>query len=78
MLFSLLLKVRCRLNYLTMVDYGDNVRQSEFLKEIGDFHDVDDYASCAPWQLMAWFFIPSIRSLSIWLRSTEGLFTQNE
>lgn len=66
MLFFLCsLKVRCRFNYLNMLDYGGNVRQSEFLKEIGNFHDVDDYASCAPWQLMAWFFMPTIRSLSI-------------
>jgi len=45
-------------NYLS---YGGNVRQSEFLKEIRDFHDVGGYASCVPWQFMTWFSILSMR-----------------
>jgi len=50
-----------------MVDYGGNVRQSELLEEIGDFNDVPGYPTCDSEQFMAWFYLPSIQSLSIWL-----------
>lgn len=64
-------------NSLRMVDYGGNVRQSEFLEKIGDFNDVPGYPICDSEQFMAWFYLPSIQSLSIWLRSTEGVLNVN-
>lgn len=64
-------------NYLSMIYYGGNVRQSDYRGDWGHFY-YRCYPSCAPWQFMAWFYLPSVRSLFIWLRSTEGLFMQNE
>ena len=66
-------------NSLMTVDYGSNVPQSERLDEVFKINlDSDGYPSCDPDQFMAWFHLPSVQSISIWLRSFQGVITQKE
>ena len=58
---------------LVTVDYGSNVRIAEYMKEISDIDYVDGYPPCDPDQFMAWFYLPSVKSLAIWLRSMKGV-----
>lgn len=39
---------------------------------------VDGYPPCDPDQFMAWFHLPSVQSISIWLRSFEGVITSEK
>lgn len=58
---------------LVTVDYGSNVRIAEYMKEISDLDYVDGYPPCDPDQFMAWFHLPSVISLAIWLRSLKDV-----
>lgn len=57
---------------LETVDYGGTVRLTGEIEAIGDLEYVDGYPYCDPQQSMPWFYLPSLTSLSIWLRSMEG------
>ena len=74
-LFSAPEGVLSTFNRLTTVDYGSNVRQSELLEEIEDFDSAPGYPACDPDQFMAWFYLPSIRSLAIWLRNANDVIS---
>ncbi|GAB1197199.1 hypothetical protein APSETT444_006490 [Aspergillus pseudonomiae] len=54
--------------YLEAVDCGGNVPIAEDEDE-----DPDSYPPYNPDQFMAWFCLPSLRYLNIWLRDIEGL-----
>ena len=62
---------------LTVADYGGNVTGPEFI----DFHVLNftphGLPGCDPDQFMAWFHLPSINSLSIWLRSFKDVLTMD-
>ena len=62
---------------LTVADYGGNVTGPEFI----DFHVLNftphGLPDCDPDQFMAWFHLPSINSLSIWLRSFKDVLTMD-
>lgn len=53
-------------NSLEIVDYGGNARIQEEIRAIGD----PDWHSQ---QFMPWFYLPSLRSLCIWIRSMDGI-----
>lgn len=64
---------------LTSIDYGSNVPLSERLDEVFNTDlDSDGYPPCDPNQFMAWFHLPSIQSISIWLRSFQDVNTQGK
>ena len=66
-------------NSLTTVDYGSNVPMSEnWNLGLDDPDYMDGYPLCDPNQFMAWFHLPSIRSLSIWLRSCQDVITSQQ
>ena len=60
---------------LTVADYGGNVTGPEFM----DFNALDfephGLPDCDPDQFMAWFHLPSINALAIWLRSFKDVLT---
>lgn len=60
---------------LTVADYGGNVTGPEFI----DFNALDfephGLPDCDPDQFMAWFHLPSINALAIWLRSFKDVLT---
>lgn len=60
---------------LATVDYGSNVPSSEEYDPEFTRSDVEGYPPCEPGQFMAWFHLPSIQSLSIWLRTFQGAMT---
>lgn len=66
-------------NSLTTVDYGSNVPMSEnrHLGLYGPYY-IDGYPLCDPNQFMAWFHLPSIRSLSIWLQRSQDVITSQQ
>lgn len=66
-------RVVAKFNSLVTVNYGGNARQSDQLEGIGDFVDFPGYPAWDPDQFMAWSYLPSIKSLSIWLRSVKDL-----
>lgn len=62
---------------LTTVDYGSNVPLSE--EEIPLVESFPEgYPSCEPDQFMAWFHLPFVESISIWLRSFRDAITSQE
>ena len=66
-------------NSLTTVDYGSDVPMSEsWHLGTDDPYYMDGYPVCDPNQFMAWFRLPSIRSLSIWLRSSQDIITSQQ
>ena len=64
-----------KFEYLTTVDYGSNVPLSEECDPMFNSWDIDGYPPCEPKQFMAWFHLPSIQSLSIWLRTFQDVLT---
>lgn len=58
---------------LATVDYGSNVRLAEYLNELSKMDDVDGYPDFNPDQFMAWFYLPSVKSLAIWLQSLKDV-----
>ena len=55
-----------KFNHLVTVDYGSNVPLSQ---ADDDLSYPKGYPSCEPKQFMAWLHLPSVQSISIWLRS---------
>ena len=64
-----------KFEYLATVDYGSNVPLSEEYDREYTRGYVEGYPPCELGQFMAWFHLPSIQSLSIWLRTFEGVMT---
>ncbi|KAE8360701.1 hypothetical protein BDV27DRAFT_37325 [Aspergillus caelatus] len=63
-----------RFTHLNIVDYGSNVPiAEEFDGLYNDFDTTAGYPLCDPDQFMAWFYLPAIQSLSIWLRSFKDV-----
>lgn len=61
---------------LDTIDYGSNVPLTEEFDPM--FHDFDKMNGYPPNdldQFMAWFHMPSILSISIWLRRFQGVIT---
>lgn len=65
---------------LTAIDYGSNVPLSEEFDPLltRRLEKVDGYPPCDPGQFMAWFHLPKVQSISIWLRNFEGVITSEE
>lgn len=64
-----------RFQYLEEVDYGGNARIMEPIEEDVDFDTIAGYPDCEPEQFMAWFYLPSLKSLAIWLRDARDIGT---
>ena len=61
---------------LTAIDYGSNVpRSEEFDPIFNTFDKLNGYPPCDPNQFMAWFHLPSIQSIFIWLRSCQDVMS---
>ncbi|CAI7581222.1 unnamed protein product [Penicillium glandicola] len=61
-----------RFSELSVVEYGLNVPGSRILNEtIWDF--TDPFPICNLAQFAGWFYLPSLKSLEIWLQSLEGV-----
>ncbi|KAJ5263472.1 hypothetical protein N7478_011077 [Penicillium angulare] len=60
-------------NFLTHVDYGANVRRDEMSFGEALIHEEPGYPECNPKQFPAWFYLPALRSLKIWLRTKKGI-----
>ena len=57
---------------LSVVEYGLNVPGARRSNEtISDF--IDAFPVCDPEQFAGWFYLPSLKSLEIWLQSFEGV-----
>lgn len=68
-LFSAPEGVLARFEKLEVVDYGSNVPPLE----AEDFESLGDFPACDPEQFMAWFYLPSLKVLEIWLRDLDGM-----
>ena len=64
-----------KFEFLATVDYGSNVPLAEEYNPIYTRSDVEGYPPCEPGQFMAWFHLPSIQSLSIWLRTFQDVMS---
>lgn len=60
--------------HLAIVDYGGNVPLSEEEEPLCG-HYPEGYPACDPSQFMAWFHLPSVVSISIWLRNFQDVIT---
>lgn len=60
-------------HFLTDVDYGANVRRDEVSYGHPEIYDEPGYPECNPEQFPAWFYLPALRSLKIWLRTKQGI-----
>lgn len=63
---------------LTNVDYGSNVRRDSTCwwpadGQLYPYPEVHAYPECNPEQFPAWFYLPALRSLKIWLRTKQGI-----
>lgn len=63
--------------HLATVDYGSNVPLSEEEDPLHEYY-TEGYPSCDPSQFMAWFHLPSVVSISIWLRDFEDIITSQK
>lgn len=61
-----------KFRHLTEVDYGGNVRLSETFEDFPTINEGEGYPLCDPDQFPAWFYLPSLKSLTIWLRTKES------
>lgn len=63
--------------HLATVDYGSNVPLSEEEEPLYE-HYPEGYPSCDPSQFMAWFHLPSVVSISIWLQNFQDAITSQK
>ncbi|PKY06973.1 hypothetical protein P168DRAFT_301990 [Aspergillus campestris IBT 28561] len=59
--------------FLETVDYGSNARIAERIEEEIDLDTVEGYPDCEPEQFKAWFYLPSLKALAIWLRDARDI-----
>lgn len=67
-----------RFDLLTRVDYGSNIRRDSTCwwpvdGQLYPYPEVHAYPECNPEQFPAWFYLPALRSLKIWLRTKQGI-----
>ncbi|KAJ5716031.1 uncharacterized protein N7483_013212 [Penicillium malachiteum] len=55
------------------VDYGGNIRRDKLSDGPDVIDDEPGYPQCNPQQFPAWFYLLSLRSLTIWLRTKQGV-----
>ncbi|KAJ5605335.1 hypothetical protein N7510_010489 [Penicillium lagena] len=60
-----------RFYLFTNVDYGANVRRDEMSFGEPLIYEEPGYPECNPDQFPAWFYLPALRSLKIWLRTKQ-------
>lgn len=60
-----------KFNDLETVDYGTNVPEGEYISHFSQIDKTDGYPSCHPNQFMAWFRLPSVKSLGLWTQSLQ-------
>lgn len=60
-------------NSIETVHYGGNARIQEEIRAIGDLRYADGYPDWHSQQFMLWFYLPSLRSLRIQIRSIDGI-----
>lgn len=78
-LFSAPKGVLSSFDSLRAIDYGSNVPLSEEFDPLFNIFDkLDGYPPCDPGQFMAWFHLPSIQSISIWLRTFEDVILNED
>lgn len=63
-----------RFTDLQVADYGSNAPPAEPF-DMDDALSAHGFPPCDPDQFIAWLYLPSLRSLEIWLRSLKGLDT---
>jgi hypothetical protein len=64
-----------RFTHLADVEYGVNAPETPFFgDEVYDY--MDGLPKCNPDQFRAWFFLPSLRSLEVWLQSLDGVLNE--
>lgn len=63
--------------HLRTVDYGSNVPLSEEEVPLHEYYS-EGYPSCDPSQFMAWFHLPSVVSISIWLRDFPDILVSQQ
>ncbi|CAI7633805.1 unnamed protein product [Penicillium viridicatum] len=61
-----------RFSQLSVVEYGLNVPGSRWFNEMR-WNFVDAFPVCDPDQFAGWFYLPSLKSLEIWIQSFEGV-----
>ncbi|KAJ5721978.1 hypothetical protein N7488_000013 [Penicillium malachiteum] len=55
------------------VDYGGNIRRDKLSDGPDVIDDEPGYPYCNPQRFPPWFYLPSLRSLTIWLRTKQGI-----
>lgn len=59
---------------LEFVDYGANFLEADFIDYASRIDKVSGYSCCCnPNQFMAWFHLPSIKHLKLWIQSLQML-----
>ncbi|KAL4807649.1 hypothetical protein BDV18DRAFT_106614 [Aspergillus unguis] len=58
---------------LTDVDYGANICRDRISFGIPEIYNDPGYPECNPEQFAAWFYLPALRSLKIWLQTKKGI-----
>ena len=61
-----------RFSQLSVVEYGLNVPGSRKYNETR-WNFIDAFPICNPDQFAGWFYLPSLKSLEIWIQSFEGV-----
>lgn len=64
-----------RFSHLAEVEYGVNAPETPFLSDEAEDY-MDGLPKCNPDQFRAWFFLPSLKSLEIWLQSLDGVLDE--
>lgn len=61
-----------RFSHLALVEYGLNVPGPRLFNETR-WNYIDAFPICDPDQFAGWFYLPSLRSLEIWLQTFQGV-----
>ena len=59
--------------FLEKADYGSNARIAERIEEEFELDTIQGYPDCEPEQFKAWFYLPSLKALAIWLRDARDI-----
>lgn len=62
-----------RFEFVTDVDYGGNVRRAAIVEDVSENVEQEGYPLCNPGQFMPWFYLPSLKSLTLWARTKRIL-----
>ncbi|PLN82876.1 hypothetical protein BDW42DRAFT_165842 [Aspergillus taichungensis] len=63
--------------FLETVDYGSNARIAQRIEEEFELDTIEGYPDCEPEQFKAWFYLPALKALAIWLRDARDINTNS-